>query len=154
VIWVELQRSSRRNFALYLRNWLGQSRVLINVCIDSHPVVACEVLASCGLGGFRSCPRCIIPDRYFWLSLIRCWFFARFTSGFRSRRHRTGLIPVFWAAFKAVVSFDFFLSCSYTVLHHWRCHSKLQVHNSASLGAYCGAPGVTHHRESEKKSFQ
>jgi hypothetical protein len=33
----------------------------------------------------------------------------------------------FRAAFKAVVSFNFFLSCSYTVLHHWRCHSKLQV---------------------------
>ena len=39
--------------------------MLVNVCIDSHPVVACEVLVLCGLGEFHSYPQCIIPDRYF-----------------------------------------------------------------------------------------
>jgi hypothetical protein len=46
----------------------------------------------------------------------------------------------FGAAFKAVVLFNFFLSCSYTVLCHWRCHPKLQViwHSWAHIVALRG----------------
>jgi len=58
---------------------LWHSRMLVNKCIDSHPIVTCEILALCGWSSFPE-----VLSASFWTGAFGCcWYGPGFLQGFQ-----------------------------------------------------------------------
>jgi hypothetical protein len=108
-------------------------------------VMPCKVLVlGSGLGRFCSCLWCTLLNRlcHLRLLLVWSWFFARFTSRFRSWGHFDWLDAHFPGWFKRqTFIFNFFFNSQYALL--------LNTHHSRKLGAL--SEWIYHHVLGEKR---